>query len=183
MPSEDDAARAADLAAEADAHDPGGLDLAAIIARQTTSAPIAQPVRSPRPRRRRVVDTSYSGPGADDRDPHLVGGALDDFIEERGWNAQIGVHLLVGRWSSLVGEVNAAHSQVVSFDGGVLVVQCDSTTWATSLRALASQLVAQLNRQLGDGTIRRVSVLGPNVPTWRHGRRSVRGRGPRDTYG
>ena len=31
--------------------------------------------------------------------------------------------------------------------------------------------------------VRRVKVVGPSGPSWRHGPRHVRGRGPRDTYG
>jgi predicted nucleic acid-binding Zn ribbon protein len=41
-----------------------------------------------------------------------------------------------------------------------------------------------LNEALGDGTITRIKVLGPDAPSWKKGRRSVRdGLGPRDTYG
>ncbi|HEX5908206.1 MAG TPA: DUF721 domain-containing protein, partial [Propionibacteriaceae bacterium] len=49
---------------------------------------------------------------------------------------------------------------------------------------LAPQLVAMLNDQLGDCTVSRIKVLGPDAPSWKKGRRAVRdGRGPRDTYG
>jgi predicted nucleic acid-binding Zn ribbon protein len=52
------------------------------------------------------------------------------------------------------------------------------------VRLLAPALVRRLNEELGDGTVLRVQVLAPNAPSWRKGRRSVRGgRGPRDTYG
>jgi predicted nucleic acid-binding Zn ribbon protein len=45
-------------------------------------------------------------------------------------------------------------------------------------------LVRRLNEELGHGTVTVIEVLGPNVPSWKKGRRSVRGgRGPRDTYG
>jgi predicted nucleic acid-binding Zn ribbon protein len=66
----------------------------------------------------------------------------------------------------------------------VLTVRTDSTAWASQVRLLAPNLVAKLNEQLGDGTVARVKVLGPDAPTWKKGRLSVRdGRGPRDTYG
>ncbi|MFZ1282737.1 MAG: DUF721 domain-containing protein, partial [Propionicimonas sp.] len=45
------------------------------------------------------------------------------------------------------------------------------------------QLVARLNDQLGQGTVERVVVVGPSAPSWKKGKRSVPGRGPRDTYG
>jgi predicted nucleic acid-binding Zn ribbon protein len=65
----------------------------------------------------------------------------------------------------------------------VLVVQADSTAWATELRLLAPTLVRRLNEDLGAGTVVAVKVLGPGTPSWKRGRLSVRGRGPRDTYG
>ena len=42
----------------------------------------------------------------------------------------------------------------------MLTVQCDSTAWATQLRLLAPQLVARLNEDLGQGTVRLIKVLG-----------------------
>ncbi|MFZ1383723.1 MAG: DciA family protein, partial [Propionicimonas sp.] len=65
----------------------------------------------------------------------------------------------------------------------VLTVRADSSTWAASLRLIAPQLVARLNDQLGQGTVERVVVVGPSAPSWKKGKRSVPGRGPRDTYG
>ena len=63
-------------------------------------------------------------------------------------------------------------------------MRTDSTAWATQLRLLAPQLVQRLNQELGHGTVTVIEVLGPHLPTWRKGSRSVRdGRGPRDTYG
>jgi predicted nucleic acid-binding Zn ribbon protein len=68
--------------------------------------------------------------------------------------------------------------------GGRLLVQADSTAWATQTRMLASTLVRRLNEELGEGTVRVVEVVGPTGPSWKRGRFSVRGgRGPRDTYG
>ncbi|MGH8829262.1 MAG: DUF721 domain-containing protein, partial [Jiangellaceae bacterium] len=64
-----------------------------------------------------------------------------------------------------------------------LTVRADSTAWATQVRMLAGNLVRRLNQEIGDGTVTRVNVLAPQSPSWRKGRRSVPGRGPRDTYG
>jgi predicted nucleic acid-binding Zn ribbon protein len=70
-----------------------------------------------------------------------------------------------------------------SYKDTVLTVRAESTTWASSLRTIAPQLVAILNENLGQGTVTRVQVVGPESPNWKKGRRSVPGRGPRDTYG
>jgi len=94
------------------------------------------------------------------------------------------VHTLLARWALLVGPMNAEHSRPEAYGDGILSVRTDSTAWATQLRHMAPQLVAMLNDQLGDGTVTRIKVLGPDAPTWKKGRLSVRdGRGPRDTYG
>lgn len=79
--------------------------------------------------------------------------------------------------------MNAAHSAPEAYDERVLTVRADSSTWAASLRQIAPQLVARLNDQLGQGTVERVVVVGPSAPSWKKGKRSVPGRGPRDTYG
>ena len=68
--------------------------------------------------------------------------------------------------------------------GGRLVVQTDSTAWATQMRLLAATVVRRLNQELGDGNVTVIDVQGPAGLSWKKGRRSVRdGRGPRDTYG
>ena len=71
----------------------------------------------------------------------------------------------------------------MSWSDGELVVQADSTAWATQIRLLAPTLLARLATELGAGTVRSVTVHGPSAPSWKKGLRSVRGRGPRDTYG
>jgi predicted nucleic acid-binding Zn ribbon protein len=36
---------------------------------------------------------------------------------------------------------------------------------------------------VGEGVVGHIEVLGPDAPSWKRGRLSVRGRGARDTYG
>jgi predicted nucleic acid-binding Zn ribbon protein len=65
----------------------------------------------------------------------------------------------------------------------VLVVQADSTAWATQVRLLVPTLLRRLAEVLGEGVVGQVQVRGPAAPSWRKGRLRVRGEGPRDTYG
>ena len=160
-------------------HDPTGLELARSIARSVQSQ-----VRRRKAKPRTQVEPQTSGSRPDDRDPQLLGAAMERLVEAKGWSTDISVHTLLGRCPVLVGPTNAAHSHPESYSDGVLTVRADSTVWATSLRSMAPQLVAILNDKLGDGTVHRVTVLGPDAPSWKKGRLSVRdGRGPRDTYG
>ena len=68
-----------------------------------------------------------------------------------------------------------------SFADGVLMIRAESTAWATQLRLLAPTLVGRLNAGRGRHG-HRVAVRGPARRAGRAAR-SVRGRGPRDTYG
>lgn len=104
-------------------------------------------------------------------------------IAEQGWETEVAVHALFGRWRAIVGEEIAQHCSPERFSDGQLFVAADSTAWATQLRLLAPTVVARMNSHLGAGTVTRITVLGPQGPSWKRGRRSVRGRGPRDTYG
>jgi predicted nucleic acid-binding Zn ribbon protein len=161
-------------------HDPTGLELAQTVARSLG----AQGRRRRRSQSRRPVGPQMSGAHADDRDPKLLADAVERLVESKGWTTEINVHTLLARWALLVGATNAAHSRPESYADTVLTVRTDSTAWATQLRYLAPQLVAMLNEQLGDGTVTRIKVLGPDAPSWKKGRLSVRGGpGPRDTYG
>lgn len=167
-------------------HDPTGIDLATQIAHLTaaTGGVKLPPVKARRPRPQRTTEQTFSSSRPDDRDPTLLGSAFDDLIKQRGWTREVSVRMLLNNWPQLVGEANAQHSTPEKYVDGVLTVRTDSTAWATSLRTMVRRLVAELNNQLGDGTVTRIEVMGPVAPSWKHGPRSVRdGRGPRDTYG
>ena len=51
------------------------------------------------------------------------------------------------------------------------------------LPLLAARVVRRLD-DLGHGSVLRIEVRGPQAPSWKKGRRTIRNaRGPRDTYG
>ncbi len=105
-------------------------------------------------------------------------------IAHHGWELDLKVQGVFGRWAELVGQEVADHCTPETFDEGRLVVRTDSTAWATQLKLLAPSVVRRLNEELGHGTVLVIEVLGPHLPSWKKGRLSSRdGRGPRDTYG
>ncbi len=163
-----------------------GLDLARALTRSTAHGavtPKARRTRKPSTRRRRGAG-SGSGSHPDDRDPQLLGDAVGRLVASGGWEVDLRVQGVFGRWTELVGDEVAAHVTPEQLEDGKLTVRTDSTAWATQLRLLAPTLVRRLNEQLGHGTITVIDILGPHGPTWKKGPRSVRdGRGPRDTYG
>lgn len=127
-----------------------------------------------------------SGAGRDGRDPLPLGAAISRLITERGWEAPAAVGGVMGRWPQLVGPEVAQHCEPVRYDEEErsLLVRCDSTAWATQLRLLAPRLVAVLNAELGQGTVKLIKVRGPEAPDRRYGRlRAPGSTGPGDTYG
>lgn len=109
--------------------------------------------------------------------------ALGDLVRQQGWDDRLSAQRVFTDWASIVGPQIAQHSVVDGYEDAVLHVATDSTAWATQLRLLAPRLVARLNEELGDGAVLRIEVRGPQAPSWKRGPRTVKGRGPRDTYG
>ena len=164
-------------------HRDDGLDLARAMTRASARSTPAQRARkrakAPPPSRARAA-----GAHPDERDPQLLDTTVGRLVEDHGWDLDLRVHGVFGRWAELVGAEVAAHSTPESYADGRLVVRTDSTAWATQLRLLAPTVVHRLNEELGHGTVTVIDVQGPRGPSWRKGPRSVRdGRGPRDTYG
>jgi predicted nucleic acid-binding Zn ribbon protein len=122
----------------------------------------------------------WPGPGPG-RPPEVSVGARPAL--DGGWQVDVAVGGVLGRWTTVVGSQVAEHCAPESFTDGVLMVRADSTAWATQVRLLVPMLLGRLGAELGDGVVTKVQVRGPGSPTWRRGRRTVSGRGPRDTYG
>lgn len=178
-------------------HDATGLDLARSVARalarRAPGAPGTGRRRSPTDRPGSSQpgvrgEPRFSGSHPDDRDPQSLDTTLGRLLAEQGWEGDLRVHAVFAHWDAIVGREVAEHVRPVSYareeSQARLVVQTDSTAWATQMRLLAATVVRRLNAELGDGSVSVIDVRGPGAPNWRKGRRFVRGgRGPRDTYG
>jgi predicted nucleic acid-binding Zn ribbon protein len=154
-----------------------GVDLARAALRAAREA--TRVGRASTPRRKPRIDrtTSIS------RDPQPLGSTLNELIADQGWQQDVAVGGVIGRWESVVGDDLAAHVTPLSFSEGILFLQADSTAWATQVRLMERELLQKLAAVLGSGTVNSIEVSGPAAPSWRRGSRVVKGRGPRDTYG
>lgn len=150
------------------------------VARDKGFRPGMKPMRRPRPA---PGQPARSGAGPDARDPALIGDQIARLLDEHGWQADVQVGSVLGRWALIVGPEISAHVQPISFDGSTLRVQADSTAWATQMRLLASLVLGRIEQEAGAGVVTELVVAGPAAPSWVKGRRRVAGRGPRDTYG
>jgi predicted nucleic acid-binding Zn ribbon protein len=117
------------------------------------------------------------------RDPRGLSSVVDALTTELGWDSELDKAELIGAWSELVGEGTAAKSQPLGIEEGVLTVQCESTAWATQLRLMRVELLTAIAQRYPRAGIQSIRFNGPDVPSWKYGRRSAQWRGPRDTYG
>lgn len=119
------------------------------------------------------------------RDPQTFGDVLKRETRQRGWEKRVAVHRIMNEWENLVGPEAAKHSVPVRFDEEQrrLIVQCDSSTWATQLRNLQTVMLRQFREKLGPDVVTEVKLLRPQNGPKLKGRLRVQGRGPRDDYG
>ncbi|WSB08884.1 DciA family protein [Streptomyces cyaneofuscatus] len=185
-----DAGAAGTPAAAGSAKQPevSGVDLARVALRAAKEQARARGAAAQQKKQARRGGGLRSGARSDGRDPQPLGSAINRLITERGWETPAAVGGVMGRWPQIVGDDLANHCVPLRYDedpaARVLTVSCDSTAWATQLRLLAPQLVARLNADLGQGTVRMIKVLGPGGPERRFGPlRAPGSKGPGDTYG
>jgi len=170
-----------DTADTADTAAASALARARAAARAKGLRPGSRPMR-----KRRPMGQQLSGSGLDSnsgRDPSLLGDQMDRLLLDRGWNVDVAVGSVMGRWPTIVGADVAAHCTPVTFTDGVLTVRADSTAWATQLRLMSSSLLARLETEAGKDVVTELRVQGPGAPSWSRGPRKATGPGPRDTYG
>jgi len=130
-----------------------------------------------------------AGPEGDDapfapgRDPRSAQRVLEDLVRARGWSSAVARSELFVAWADAVGPVTAEHSTPVEIRDGTLLVRCDSTAWATQLGLMRGSILTAIAERFPDAGVVAVRFVGPDVPSFKRGLRSVPGRGPRDTYG
>lgn len=142
-------------------------------------------LRASRPHRqkRALAADGSDEPYGRGRAPRRIDAVLGQLRRELEWNAPLAEAELLTAWPEVVGQDIARYAQPAAIEDGVIVVACSSTAWATQLRALREQFLTSIMQRFPDARITGIRVMGPGTRSWKHGPRSVQGRGPRDTYG
>lgn len=134
-------------------------------------------------RRQDAAKRSNSQPFEKGRDPVTAGAGLDSMLKQFSWDSQLNEAELFVNWLKVVGDLNAQNSTPESLDRGTLLVRCKSTAWATQLRLMHNQILEKTQALFPTLNIEQIKFVGPDAPSWKKGKYSVPGRGPRDTYG
>ena len=139
---------------------------------------------SPRRARREAYERRDStAPFEAGREPMSMSASVEAMLRRMGWTETVEVAAVTARWREVIGDQIADHCEPVSFEEGVLTLRASSTAWATQLTLMAGQVRHRINEEFGREVVRELKVTGPISRSWTRGQRSVKGRGPRDTYG
>lgn len=134
-------------------------------------------------RKRAHREPGSSVPFGGGRDPRGIAEVMGALTSGLGWDSTLARSDLLSSWQEIVGAETAEHSTPVSIEEGTLTIQCDSTAWATQLRIMRADIITRISQKYPDAGVLSVRFDGPGVPSWKKGRRTIPGRGPRDTYG
>jgi len=116
-------------------------------------------------------------------DPLKLGNVLDQLVATRNWKQGIAEGTLFSEWATIVGADLAINAEPISLLDGELTIQTKSTAWATQLNMIAPNLLKTISSSAPGALVERLTIIGPQAPTWKKGLRTIRGgKGPRDTY-
>jgi predicted nucleic acid-binding Zn ribbon protein len=117
-------------------------------------------------------------------DPQLISDVLKNLIQDREWQSGIAEGNLFANWENIVGSEIAEHTEPIAILEGVLTIRTSSTAWATQLNLISNDVLASLQASAPGALVEKLSIIGPQGPSWKRGLRTIRGaRGPRDTFG
>lgn len=165
--------------AGAEASDPVVPETIATYLRLRGLEPSARSFR----KRRRRREEDEKQPFTAGRDPRGMGDVLAQLTRESGWDKELAREDVVRAWSDVAGDDTARHTRPVAFSEGTLTVQADSTAWAKQLQLMRAHILSEIIRRFPEAGVQVIRFIGPDVPSWKWGPRTIPGRGPRDTYG
>ena len=94
-------------------------------------------------------------------EPQMFGDAVKTWLIEHGWQEQVAIGGVFGRWPEIVGEFNARRLRPESYSEGELVLVADSPTMVAHTRSMVRDLMRRINEELGSGTVVSIKVKGP----------------------
>lgn len=82
--------------------------------------------------------------------PEPLGRVVPHVLRDLGLEESARALRIHQQWERVVGAEVAAHCQPVALRDGVLEAQVDSSSWCQTLRLRAPELIAALERELGE---------------------------------
>lgn len=89
------------------------------------------------------------GYAANVSDPVPLSRSLDSMMKSLRGTDRIQIGGVFGKWDQAVGDPIAAHVRPIKLDEGALLVEADTSTWATEVKFLADTIIARLHEEAG----------------------------------
>jgi predicted nucleic acid-binding Zn ribbon protein len=90
-------------------------------------------------------------------DPVPISRSLDSMMKSLRGTDRIQVGGVFGKWDDAVGAQIAAHVRPIKLDQGTLLVEADTSTWATQVKFLTDTIISRLREEA------RVEITGVDV--------------------
>lgn len=90
-------------------------------------------------------------------DPVPISRSLDSMMKSLRGTDRIQVGGVFGKWDDAVGAQIAAHVRPIKLDQGILLVEADTSTWATQVKFLTDTIISRLREEA------RVEITGVDV--------------------
>lgn len=99
------------------------------------------------------------------RTPRRFHDLLQPTVSRFGWADEFAIGLVMNHWADIVGQSVAERTRPVTFHKTrrELEIQCDSTAWTTQLRYMTQQILEAIARLAGEGLVRSLKIIGPEV--------------------
>lgn len=79
--------------------------------------------------------------------------AIPSIVKALEPNDDVTAAVVFAAWNQVAGEQIASRTRAFAFSGKRLIVAVEDETWRQNLEALAAQMLAKLNKSLGNGTV------------------------------
>ena len=96
------------------------------------------------------------------KDPVSLGSVIDGLMAEQVFSRGMPVASLASRWTDVVGERLAEHTEPLALEAGVLTVGATNGAWAAQVRFIADEVKRQADLALGPERVRLVTVIVRN---------------------
>lgn len=91
--------------------------------------------------------------------PEQIGAALTGVLDSLDTSGQFALFRAVRIWPEVVGETIARHTEIASLKFHTLVVKVGNAMWIQELGLMRRQILAELTRRLGDGSVRELRFV------------------------
>jgi predicted nucleic acid-binding Zn ribbon protein len=96
--------------------------------------------------------------------PLRLSSTLAILLKARGMEARLSQYRILGKWEKTVGRVISSHARPSAVRNGKLFLTVDSPAWMQQLSMLKPEIIEKVNRELGNETIRGITLGLGEVP-------------------